>query len=253
MCRLFSLIMRIEKIAVTKENRIYPIEDLNRSFYISEGCIDRQDMIDAKHQGVLKTTIGEEILFCDANFKDNYDRMKRGPALIIPKDVGFVIAECALNKNSVIIDAGAGTGGSTCLLAGLCKKVYSYDIEPKHLKVVKENCERLDLDNVELAEGDICEIENPEKVDLMLIDIPNPQNVLESAKRNLKQGGFLVLYTPHINQVQEVVRLLDGDFKFVTTIEIIQRRWEVDAVRLRPKHNMLGHTAFLTFLRLFKR
>lgn len=245
--------MRIPKIAITEEKRIYPIEDLNRSLSLNEGGVDRQILIDAKHDGIVKTTTGQDLLLCDANFKDNYSRIKRGPALIIPKDVGFVIAECALNKNSIVIDAGAGSGGSSCLLAGLCEKVYAYDIEPKHLKIVKENCERLDLENVELTQGDICEITNPQKVDLMLIDIPNPKDVLESAKRNLKQGGYLVLYTPHINQVQEVVRLLDEDFKFMSTIEIIQRRWEVDKVRLRPKHNMLGHTAFLTFIRLFKR
>ncbi|MBN1175018.1 methyltransferase domain-containing protein [Candidatus Woesearchaeota archaeon] len=245
--------MHVKKIAVTQEKRIYPIDDLNRSISLNEGAVDRQILIDANHDGIIKTTTGHELLFCDANFKDNYDRMKRGPALIIPKDIGFVIAECALTKDSVVIDAGAGTGGSTCLLAGICKTVYSYDIEPKHLKVVRENCIRLDIDNVILEEGDVCSITAPEKVDLMLIDIPNPTNVLESAKRNLKQGGFLVLYTPHINQVQEVVKLLDDDFKFVSTIELIQRRWEVDNVRLRPKHAMLGHTAFLTFIRLFKR
>jgi len=245
--------MHIKKIAITEEKRIYPIEDLNRSFYINEGSIDRQELIKHNHEGIIKTSTGHKVLFCEPTFKDNYDRMKRGPALIIPKDIGFVIAECGLTKKSIVIDAGAGMGGSCCQLAALCEKVYSYDVEPKHLKIVKENCIKLDLDNVLLEEGDVCKITTPEKVDLMLIDIPNPHNVLESAKRNLKQGGFLVLYTPHINQVQEVFKLLDDDFKFVSTIEIIQRRWEVDDIRLRPKHNMLGHTAFLTFIRLFKR
>jgi len=245
--------MRVKKIALTEEQRIYPVEDLNRSISLNEGGIDREILIEAKHDGVIKTTKGHELLFCDATFKDNYNRMKRGAAMIIPKDAGFLISELGITKDSVVIDSGAGMGGMTCQLAALCKHVYSYDVEPKHVKLVKENCERLDLTNVSIEEASIYDLEPPTNVDAVVIDVPEPVKSIGTVKKALKQGGYVAFYTPHINQAQEVVLALGEDFKYLTTIELIQRRWEIDEKRLRPKHAMLGHTAFLTIARKFER
>ena len=245
--------MYVKKIAVTEQKRIYPILDLNLSFNVNEGGIDREELIKANHDGIIKTTTGHEILFCEPSFKDRYDRMKKGPAVIIPKDVGFIIAETGLTKESVVLEAGAGGGGLTCQLAALCKKVYTFDVEPRHVKIVKENCERLELDNVELQEGDIYTLEPPKNVDLVVLDVPEPTKAIETAKKALKQGGYVVFYTPHINQAQDVVLALGEDFKYLSTIELIQRRWEIGEKKLRPKHAMLGHTAFLTIARKFER
>ena len=245
--------MRIKKLAVTPTNYLYPIEDLNRSQNMNEGHIDRQVLIDAHHDGVVKTTTGKEILLAPATFKDNMNRMKRKAAIIIPKDVGFIISETGLTKNSVVLDVGGGSGAVTCQLAALCKKVYSFDINPAHVKVIKENCESMDLDNVKVEEKDIVDIQLPEQVDLAVIDLPEPLEAFKILKESVKQSGFIVFYTPHISQAQDVVQRLDDDYKYVTTIELIQRRWEVGEKMLRPKHDMLGHTAFLTVVRKFQR
>ena len=101
--------------------------------------------------------------------------------------------------------------------------------------------------------GDITKVKAPEEADLVVLDLPNPVEAIANAKNLAKQSGYIVFYTPHITQAQEVINALDDDFKFITTIEIIQRRWEIDEKRLRPKHNMLGHTAFLTIARKFAR
>lgn len=245
--------MHVKKLIVTKDKYVYPVDDLNRSIHLHEGAIDRQVLIDNKHDGMIETSKGDKVLLAPATFKDNMDKMKRKAAIIIPKDVGFIIAECGLTKESVVLDCGAGSGGVTCQLAALCKKVYSYDNVKDHVDVVKENCERMDLKNVECVEKNIVDVELVDEIDVAVIDLPEPVIALPVLKKALKQSGFIAFYTPHINQAQEVVKALDEDFKYVTTIEIIQRRWEVDDVKLRPKHNMLGHTAFLTIVRKFKR
>ncbi len=245
--------MQIKKIAVTKAMRIYPVEDLNRSIHLAEGAIDRQILIDHNHDGLIATTTGEELLFCDATFKDNIDRMKRKAAIIIPKDIGFLIADVGLTKDSIVLEAGSGSGSATCQLAAVCKKVYSYDIHPDHVKVTRENCVRMDFDNVICEEQDITTLEPIEQVDFVLIDMPDPVLAIPTIHKALKQGGFVAFYTPHINQAQAVVAALGDDFKFLTTLELIQRRWEVNDKQLRPKHAMLGHTAFLTIARIFRR
>lgn len=238
---------------MNKENKILPIIDLNLSYNSNEGGIDREELIARKHDGVIKTTKGEDVLFAPATFKDNMERIKQAAAIIIPKDIGFIIAETGLTKDSIVIDAGAGSGGSCCTLGALCKKVYSYDINDKHLATVKENVEKLDLKNVEVLSGDITVVKAPEQADLVVIDIPEPTAVIPNLKKLMKQSGFAAIYTPQITQAQDFVLGLDEEFKHITTIELIQRRWEVEEKKLRPKHNMLGHTAFLTIVRKFSR
>lgn len=245
--------MHIKKLAVNKDNRILPILDLNLSYNSAEGHIDREELIAHKHDGIIKTTTGDKILFVPATYKDNMDRLKQAAAVIIPKDIGFIIAECGVTKNSIVIDAGAGTGGSACTLAAVAKKIYTYDINEKHLKTVRENVSRLDLDNIEVREGDITTIDAPEQADLVVIDIPDPKLVIPNLKKLMKQSGYAAIYTPQITQAQAFVLGLDQDFKHVTTLELIQRRWEVGEQKLRPKHDMLGHTAFLTIVRKFER
>ena len=245
--------MYIKKIAISPEKRIYPIEDLQRSYNFSEGHLSREVLREANHKGIVTSTKGEEFLICDATFKDNYDRMKRRAAMIIPKDVGFIIAETGLTKDAVVLDCGAGSGGMTCQLAALVKKVYSFDIHPEHIKVVRENLERLDLTNVHLEEKSITEVELEEQVDLAVVDLPDPTQAIPTLHKVVKQAGYIAFYTPQITQAQEVLLALNDDFKYLTTIELLQRRWEVKEKVLRPKHAMLGHTAFLTIVRKFSR
>jgi len=249
--------MKIKKLVITPSNYIYKIEHLNRSISLHEGHIDREALINIDYEGIVETSKGEKLLLAPATFKDQLESIKRKAAIIIPKDLGFIISETGLTKESVILDVGGGSGAVTCQLAALCKKVYSFDINPEHVKVIKTNCEDMELNNVELKELDIKKIKFPEtipeQVDLAVIDVPEPLEAIPMLDKVVKQSGFIVFYTPHISQAQQVVEKLDSNYKIITVIELIQRRWEVENKLLRPKHNMLGHTAFLTIVRKFLR
>ncbi|MCA9478229.1 MAG: methyltransferase domain-containing protein [Nanoarchaeota archaeon] len=245
--------MYVKKLAVNKKNFVHHITDLNISFNSNDGGIDREILLKNNHEGIIQTTKGEPLLFCDATFKDNIQAMRKGAAVIIPKDIGFIIAECGLTKDSIILESGSGGGGATAHLAALCKHVYSYDINKNHLKTVQENLERLELDNVTLEECNIIDATPKEQVDLALIDLPEPTIAIPKIKEVVKQGGFIVFYTPQISQAQEVIGQLDEDFRVMRTIELIQRDWVVEEKKLRPSHQMLGHTAFLTIARIFRK
>lgn len=245
--------MYIKKLAVSPDKRLYPIDDLQRSYNFSEGHLSREALREIEHKGIVKSTKGEEFLIVDATFKDNMNYMKRRAAIIIPKDVGFIIAETGLTKEATVLDVGGGSGGVTCPLAKLCKHVYTYEVNPKHIETIQENLERMDIDNVTLKQGDISSVNLPEQVDVAVIDLPEPTAAIPVVKKWVKQAGYIIFYTPQINQAQEVVAQLGDDFKYMTTIELLQRRWEVKEKILRPKHDMLGHTAFLTVVRKFSR
>ena len=242
---------KIKKIAVTDKDYIYYVEDCNRTLHVAEGVVEREVMLEA--DGVVQTNKDERLLFCKPQFKDHVDRMKRNAAVMNNKDVGMIITECGLTKDSIVIDAGSGSGGAACRIGALVKKVYTYDVKEAHVKLVQENIARLGLDNVECQVGDITQINAPEQADCLVLDIPDASTVVAAMKKLVKQGGFVAVYQTQINQVQKLITALDADFKYIKTLELIERNWVVDATRLRPDHKMLGHTAFLTFLRVFTR
>ena len=65
-------------------------------------------------------------------------------------------------------------------------------------------------------EKDIVDVDLVDECDLALIDLPDPLVSISVVKKALKQSGFVVFYTPHINQAQAIVNALDEDFKYVT-------------------------------------
>lgn len=239
--------MQIKRIAITDNKRKYYIKDKNVSFNISEGEIPRTEI----DKDVITTSIGNNIHLYEPTFKDSFVNIKKPAAIINPKDAGMIIAYTSLTKDSVVIDAGAGSGALACSLAALCKKVYAYDVVEAHVKAVNKNIEDLELKNITCELQDIYTLDPVEKVDLMTIDVPEPQKIIVTAKKALKVGGYLVLYTPQISQAQNAVAELDDDFHHECTCELIKRNWEVKNNKLRPSHKMLGHTAFLTFIRYY--
>jgi len=54
-----------------------------------------------------------------------YNKMKRAPQVILPKDIGIIIAYSGVNRESVCVDAGTGSGWLAVGLARIAKKVIS--------------------------------------------------------------------------------------------------------------------------------
>jgi tRNA (adenine57-N1/adenine58-N1)-methyltransferase len=176
--------------------------------------------------------------------------MKRGPQVILPKDIGIIIAYSGIDKNSVCIDAGTGSGWLAVSLARLCGHVYSYDLRDDFLKIADQNVKHLGLDNVTLKKGDVFKRIDEKDADLVTLDLPNAEKALRNARKALKQGGTVVGYLPHVEQVKRYVMKL-GTLKFtdVHTVEVIVRDFLVRKEGMRPSNTGLWHTAYLVFAR----
>jgi len=87
-------------------------------------------------------------------------------------------------------------------------------------------------------------------VDLVFLDLPQPADVVESAAKSLKIGGYLASYNPFIEQVQTLHKVLKKfGFSDLKSVECILREIEVKNRGTRPKTRMVGHTGYLTFAR----
>ena len=128
--------------------------------------------------------------------------------------------------------------------------VYSYEIREDFSEIAKRNVEKFGLTNVHIKCKDVAEGIEEDDVDIVFLDLPKPWDVVESAKESLKVGGFIATYTPYIEQVQILHRVLKKfDFSNLNTVECILREIEVKNKGTRPKTRGAGHTGYLTFAR----
>ena len=88
-------------------------------------------------------------------------------------------------------------------------------------------------------------------VDLIVLDLPEPWKAIEAAKISLKVGGFLVSYSPTIPQTNDFVNEINKNENFVhiKTSEIIEREWDIDERKVRPRSQAIGHSGFISFVR----
>ena len=88
-------------------------------------------------------------------------------------------------------------------------------------------------------------------LDRVVLDLPEPWQVVKHAQVALRPGGILVAYTPSIMQVAQLRETLEeSDFELAETTEILLRTWKVEGQAVRPDHRMVAHTGFLTSARL---
>jgi len=237
----------IRKILMNKENIFYWS---NGDMHTNSGTIKEKDILSRK---IAKTNLGNEFFVLDARFMDKMQRIKRGPQAIIEKDIASILMNISLEKDSNVLEAGAGSGKLTCFLAKCVPDgiVYSYEARKDFLEIAKKNLDDFGINNVILKNKDVYKGIQEKNLDAVILDLPEPWKALKHAARPLKNGSFLVAYLPTITQVIEFVEAVNNNrnFIFVKTIELLERQWFIDGKKVRPMSNIIGHTAFITFIR----
>ena len=234
----------VERV-ISKHDQWY-VGNTSRDFHCG-GIVIKKELL---KPGKIK--IGNhELIIIEASFLDEYKGIRRDAQIITRKDLGFIIGFCGLTKDSIILESGAGSGAATIMFAKLCKKVYSYELEQKNIDVVKENLTKLKIKNAVVEHKDMYDIKSVKvkNTDLVLLDLPEPWRALESARKAVKVGGYIVAYTPSITQAAKLVNMLPEYALHERTMELIDRDWRIKGEAVRPVTADIGHTAFLTVLR----
>jgi len=84
-------------------------------------------------------------------------------------------------------------------------------------------------------------------VDRVVLDLPEPWQVVPHAVEALRPGGILVAYTPSITQAAQTREVMANKAWIGTrTLEVLHRGWHIEGQAVRPDHRMVAHTGFLT-------
>lgn len=199
--------------------------------------------------------IGSTYRVLRPSLSDLFGAMIRGAQIITPKDCARILFLASVGPGDHVLEAGSGSGALTIALAhavGPSGRVTSFDRRPEALRLARENVERSGYaDRVTWVEQDVVRDGlGPGPADAAILDLPEPWDVLRSARSALRVGGSLVAYTPTYNQLERTVRAMrEIGLDEVEALELLERSLSVGDGGTRPSFDMLGHTGFLSTAR----
>lgn len=252
------------KLLITDKNKKLLVKYPKKDFHTKYGCIKKAEL---KKRHTKVKDFKFDII--DAKFIDLYRRIKRKAQLMSLKTIGRIIAETGMDNKSIIVDAGTGSGGITCFLANIVKKVYTFDNNEEHLKIAKENMKFLGIMGSKVCVKKVDVYKNgfkgvkKQEADVAILDLLEPYKCLDHAYKVLKNGGFLVIFCTQITQALGTVNKIKkfnnsngkgksksgNKFIDIKTIESIERTWKLEDKIARPRFTGIGHTGFVVFMR----
>jgi len=216
----------------------------------NDGVLDLGDLI-GKAPGTVVSWLGSEYWAVRPSLSDLLGSLRRGAQIVTAKDAAHLLYLAGVAPGATVAEAGAGSGALTIVLAfsvGPNGRVISYDRRDDFLEAARANVRRAGLEpRVTFRRRDVA-AEGIDEHDLssVILDLPEPWAVLESARSALAPGGYVATYTPTYNQLERTVRTLrELGFDEVHAVELLERGLHVGEGGTRPAFEMLGHTGFL--------
>jgi tRNA (adenine57-N1/adenine58-N1)-methyltransferase len=184
--------------------------------------------------------------------------MPRGAQVIYPKDLGAILIAADVHPGARVLESGVGSGALSMALLRAGAVVTGYELRADFADNARANVAAMFGEAASpvaydvVAERDVYEgIEG--EFDRIVLDLPEPWNVVGHAEGSLVPGGVLCAYVPSITQAAELRARLDrSGFGLAETFEILRRTWHIEGRSVRPDLRMVGHTGFITTARLLR-
>src|SRR5213594_403292 len=198
-----------------------------------------------KRMIALLPTLGEYVL-----------KMPRGAQVIYPKDLAIVTMWADVYPGARVFEAGTGSGALTMALlraVGDRGHVISYESREDFARTAMKNIERYlgPVHNLTLRQRNAYEGIEETDLDRVVLDLPEPWQVVPHAATALRSGGVYLSYVPTIPQVMQTVEALHRVqvFAMIQTFETLLRTWNIEGRSVRPDLRMVAHSGFLTVAR----
>ncbi len=228
----------------------------SKKFESHIGAFPHEDLIGQEDGSWVTTNRGHVLLAMKPTMADYTLEMPRIATVNYPKDVGAILVYGDVFPGARVLEAGCGSGAMTMNLlraVGDSGRVYSYDLREDMLNRAGKNVEAMlgEVQNVEFKLGDVYEGIEEVDLDRIILDLPEPWQVVPHASEKLVRGGMVVSFLPTVLQIHELTLALRAQrtFEMIETFEIMLRPWSVSGRSVRPSHRMVGHTGFITTAR----
>jgi tRNA (adenine57-N1/adenine58-N1)-methyltransferase catalytic subunit len=230
------------------------------SFHTHRGMLSHDDIIGGPDGNVVRSGGGTPYVVFRPLLADYTLTMKRGAAVVYPKDAAQIVAFADVFPGARVLEAGAGSGALACWLlraVGDQGTLVSFERRPDFAEIARRNVEQFfggppPAWQLVIGEfggsGDLAE---PDCFDRVILDLLAPWDCLDAAAGVLAPGGLACCYVATTTQLSRTVEALrgHGGFDEPAAWESLVRGWHVEGLAVRPEHRMVGHTGFLVTAR----
>jgi tRNA (adenine57-N1/adenine58-N1)-methyltransferase len=249
-------------------------------FHTHRGSLKHDELIGAPEGSVVVATAGTAYVALRPLLADYTLAMKRGAALIYPKDAAQILAYADIFPGARVLEAGAGSGALSCWMLraiGPDGELVSFERRADFARIAQANVEkyfgevpawwrlrvgdfsvpgspefsRTGLPDSPVLPAPVTDTDRPASFDRVILDMLAPWECVADAATSLIPGGLVCVYVATTTQLSRVVEELraHGGFFEPAAWETLVRGWHVDGLAVRPEHRMIGHTAFLVTAR----
>jgi tRNA (adenine57-N1/adenine58-N1)-methyltransferase len=230
--------------------------DPRRPITIRGGKIAADEIIGRDEGTVVRSSLNEPFLIFRPTLPQLIPNLPRSAQVIYPKDIGPILVWADLFSGARVVEAGVGAGALSIALlraVGSDGELISYETRADFAELAQKNVARYfgPAPNWEVKLGDVATELAESDIDRVILDLPEPWQVIDAAWKALRPGGILLCYLPTVLQVKSLVDALRDDQRFacIETSESLMRYWHFKGMSARPQHRMVAHTGFITSAR----
>ncbi len=203
----------------------------------------------------VSTTKGQKFRAFKPTLEEFILSMPRGAQVIYPKDLGPMMMLADIGPGMKVFESGIGSGALSMTLLRAGADIVGYELREDFAARAKKNVEAFlgteVLDRYQIEIRSAYESIDGNDFDRVMLDLPEPWQVVPHAELALRPGGVFMAYTPSITQAVRLREALTHTrFTETKTLEVLNRGWHIEGQAVRPDHRMVAHTAFLTRARL---
>ena len=246
---------------VDKKGRQYALTlKAGDTYHFSGETIPHDELIGKPDGSIVTLSKGKRFLALRPTFGEYVLKMPRGAQVLYPKDLSLIPMWADVYPGARVFEAGTGSGALTMALlraVGPTGLVVTYEAREDFGRTALTNIERymgavptLMPFRKNAYEGiDILEDGRP--FDRLVLDLPEPWQVVPHAAKVLRSGGLYLSFVPTVPQVMQTVEALERTsvFGMIETFETLLRTWSIQGRSVRPDHRMVAHSGFLTVAR----
>jgi len=226
-------------------------------FHSHAGFVAHEEMLGEREGATVKSTQGARYVAIRPTLSDFVYKMPRGAQVIYPKDLGPILMLADIFPGARVLESGVGSGALSMTMLRAGADVTGYELREDFAARAQHNVEAFLGTEAEgryrVEVRDSYEGIDVGDLDRIVLDLPEPWQVVGHAENALHPGGIIVAYTPSILQARRFREALSASaFGLEETLEVLNRSWHIEGQSVRPDHRMVAHTGFLTHARLLR-
>ncbi len=226
-------------------------------FHSHTGILPHDELIGAEEGATFRSSRGSRFVAFRPTLADFVLKMPRGAQVIYPKDLGPILLLADIFPGARVLESGVGSGALSMAMLRAGAHITGYELRDDFAERARANVLRFLGDEAsaryEVELRSCYDGIDVSDLDRVVLDLPEPWQVVKHAERALRPGGIIVAYTPTIGQAAHFREALEGGpFAMAETLEVLHRTWHIEGQSVRPDHRMVAHTGFLTSARLLR-